>query len=499
MVFGASVLACGTAFAQSAFPPCGTALYQIQGPGGTNPNQLYNINTNANPLVYEQIGTSTLLYNAADFNPADNFIYGILGSASNLVQIDSTGATVDLGAIAGLPAGGNYFSGAFAPGGNILYVRGNANNNIYAVNIATKTATLVTPTPLTIGTSFDLAWSNGSLYTVPSNGNLYRIDPTSGTVTLVGPTGLTPAGAVLLGAMFGAPNGLFGSLNGGGFYQLNLTTGAATLISASPSSGNNDGAHCPAANIAFGADLRITKTDNRVRYPQAAPVTYTIVVSNVGPFGAVNVPVRDVLPAGVDATTVTWTCGTPTGNGTCAAASGAAANGNAINDALVSLPVNASVTFTLTMTVPVGQTGDFVNTVTVTAPSTVADPTPANNTATDTDTPAQADLSLTKTNTPGVNGDLDQATDTLVAGATTTYTVRVTNNGPDTVTGPVVRDTPVSGLTCADTNPVTVTTTGGAIPAGQTLTVGTLRGAGITLGQLTTTQTATLTFQCTVG
>jgi hypothetical protein len=37
-----------------------------------------------------------------------------------------------------------------------------------------------------------------------------------------------------IGAMFGAPNGLFGSHNSGGFYQFDLATGARTLLSGSP-------------------------------------------------------------------------------------------------------------------------------------------------------------------------------------------------------------------------------------------------------------------------
>ena len=42
----------------------------------------------------------------------------------------------------------------------------------------------------------------------------------------------------------------------------------------------------------------------------------------------------------------------------------------------------------------------------------------------------QADLRLTKTNTPGVNGEVDQAADTVVSGTTTSYSITVTNNGP---------------------------------------------------------------------
>ena len=47
----------------------------------------------------------------------------------------------------------------------------------------------------------------------------------------------------------------------------------------------------------------------------------------------------------------------------------------------------------------------------------------------------QADLRLTKTNTPGVNGDVDQAADTVTSGTTINYTLAVTNLGPDAANG----------------------------------------------------------------
>ncbi|MFZ5635480.1 MAG: hypothetical protein ACOY82_02725 [Pseudomonadota bacterium] len=111
-----------------------------------------------------------------------------------------------------------------------------------------------------------------------------------------------------------------------------------------------------------------------------------------------------------------------------------------------------------------------------------------------------ADLRLTKTNTPGVNGEVDQAADTVVSGATTTYTLVVTNSGPNSVTGAVVVDTPAAGLTCPPANAVTCTSpAAGACPVGP-LTVANLT-AGVTLGTLPATvgsNTATFTFSCTV-
>ena len=71
------------------------------------------------------------------------------------------------------------------------------------------------------------------------------------------------------------------------------------------------------------------------------------------------------------------------------------------------------------------------------------DPDPANNTATATETPQQADLVLTKT--------VDNPTPNV--GDTITYTVTLTNNGPDAATGVQVTDLLPAGLTFVAATP----------------------------------------------
>jgi uncharacterized repeat protein (TIGR01451 family) len=109
-----------------------------------------------------------------------------------------------------------------------------------------------------------------------------------------------------------------------------------------------------------------------------------------------------------------------------------------------------------------------------------------------------ADLVITKTNTP-LAGDSDQTNDTLVRGATTQYSLRVSNNGPVPVTGAIVRDTPVSGLNCPAGNVVSCSSaTAGACPASPSpILVGDL-SAGVALGSLPVGAVATLSFSCTV-
>ena len=107
-----------------------------------------------------------------------------------------------------------------------------------------------------------------------------------------------------------------------------------------------------------------------------------------------------------------------------------------------------------------------------------------------------ADLSVTKTNTPGANGNVDQPADTVITGSTTTYTITVRNNGPDTASNVLVTDTVGAGLTCPAGN--TVTITGNGVPSGS-FTVGDLTGAGITLNTLADGQSATLSYSCQVN
>jgi uncharacterized repeat protein (TIGR01451 family) len=104
-----------------------------------------------------------------------------------------------------------------------------------------------------------------------------------------------------------------------------------------------------------------------------------------------------------------------------------------------------------------------------------------------------ADVSITKTNTPGVNGNVDQAADTVASGVTTAYSIVVSNAGPSAANNTVLRDPVPTGLTCSA---VTCgTPTGGAVCPAVTLAA--LQApAGVTIATLPANSSLTFTLTC---
>lgn len=113
-------------------------------------------------------------------------------------------------------------------------------------------------------------------------------------------------------------------------------------------------------------------------------------------------------------------------------------------------------------------------------------------------TAASANVAMTKTNTPGVNGEVDQGADTVVSGTATTYTITVTNLGPDAADGAVITDPVPTNLTCGT---ATCAAAGGAacpVPTGAAL-VAALQGAGAAVPTLPNGGSVAITLNCTVN
>jgi uncharacterized repeat protein (TIGR01451 family) len=232
-------------------------------------------------------------------------------------------------------------------------------------------------------------------------------------------------------------------------------TASVTSGVADPVSGN-DSATTSTTVSGLSADLAINKTVSNGTVYVGQNFTYTITVTNLGPNSATGVSVSDTLPAGVSYVSATPSQGSPcTGTSTVSCTLGTLGNG-----------ASATVTIVVTATA----TGAVTNTAT--ASSGVTDPNSGNNSGSVSKTiSAQADLSITKTDSP----------DPVVVGGTLTYTITVTNNGPNSATGVTVTDTRPAATTfvsatssqgsCSGTTTITCALGTLAFPGSATVTI----------------------------
>jgi uncharacterized repeat protein (TIGR01451 family) len=178
------------------------------------------------------------------------------------------------------------------------------------------------------------------------------------------------------------------------------------------------------------ADLAIVKEVDNTTPLVGDVVTFTLTVSNLGPQDATGVTVEDAVPAGYDMIMNISAGGTLTG-------STITWSGLAVN---VGTPVE--LTFDAMVLEPTGIAGEYLNTAAITQ-SDLNDPVPGNNEDTEEVTPQQADLAITKT--------VNNATPNV--GDQVTFTITITNNGPDEATGVEAVDQLPAGLTYVSDNP----------------------------------------------
>lgn len=165
----------------------------------------------------------------------------------------------------------------------------------------------------------------------------------------------------------------------------------------------------------FEADLSVTKNDLFDPVAAGGNLTYDILVNNAGPAEATGIQITDTLPVNtsfVSATPDQGSCSESAGTVTCD---------------IGALAASASTGVQLVLTANV--LGNVSNTAAVTANE--YDPDLLNNTdTTDTTVVQGADISVAKVALP----------DPAVMGQTLTYTITVTNNGPETTNNVVLFD-----------------------------------------------------------
>src|SRR5262249_47139174 len=171
-----------------------------------------------------------------------------------------------------------------------------------------------------------------------------------------------------------------------------------------PNTGNNSD---DATETPQQSDLALTKAVSNATPNVGDTITFMITLTNNGPDPATNVRETDLLPAGL-----TVVSATPS-QGTYIAATGIWSAGTVTTTAAQTLLIRARVVSpsTQTNTTNISHADQF-------------DPETANNSASATETPQRSDLALAKTvssATPNVGDNI-------------TFTVTLTNNGPDAAT-----------------------------------------------------------------
>jgi uncharacterized repeat protein (TIGR01451 family) len=314
-------------------------------------------------------------------------------------------------------------------GGSVTYT-------IVVSNAGNTTSEAAIGDTLPASTFASVSWS-----CAPAGGATCDVDGSSGTSSIVDVVSLPAGGSVTYTVNATLDSDFLGTL-----------TNTATALDVNGRDANEaDNAATDTDEVVPPPDLAITKTDGVSTVVPGHQVTYTVTASNSSTLPVDSATVTDDLPATL--IDVTWTC-SPSGGASC----GASGTGD-ISDT-VALPGGSSVTYTIAGTLAEAAEGTLVNTAIVA--SSLTDPDPTNNVATDVDMIAalSADLSVTKS-----------GPSTTHAGANVSYTVGVANAGPDFARQVLLADPIPTGTTF-----VSITQTSG--PA-ATVTTPVAGGTGV--------------------
>ncbi len=258
----------------------------------------------------------------------------------------------------------------------------------------------------------------------------------------------------------------------------------STLTGTTDITGTNAARTSAATVNVVPYNLRVAKTASSTLINSGGNITWTVIVTNDGPgdmFGPDDTT-ANVLAVGDTAPTTNMSAPTAFSStgpaGTCTYASNVISCTGRLKNA-------EAQTFQFTQTVAAGTAASTVVNNTASITDYLTGDSNDSSTASVTVSPS-ANLSVVKSN--GVSS--------VTPGSTVTYTVLVTNNGPDSTTGAIVTDVVGAGLTCPAGNAVTIT--GSGVPAGS-FTIANLTGAGIPLATLNNGQSATLTYSCQVN
>jgi len=255
-------------------------------------------------------------------------------------------------------------------------------------------------------------------------------------------------------------------------------TANAASSTSDPNSGNNS--FTVNTTVTNSADVSIVKTA-----PSGATagtqITYNITVKNNGPSDATSVTMADTLPPNTtfvsesQPTGPAFICNNPAPGGT-----------GTVSCSIAALTLGTTATFTITVQIsPAAPVGPSSNTATV---SSASDPNAGNNSSTAVTAvgAALADLSITKTPSAGPYG----------TGLPVTWTIVVTNTGPNAAASVTVTDVLPAGTTYQSSTPsgacsgtTTITCNAGTLANGGTATFTITAALPATPGPISNTAT----------
>ncbi|RLE34499.1 MAG: hypothetical protein DRJ61_05065, partial [Acidobacteria bacterium] len=274
--------------------------------------------------------------------------------------------------------------------------------------------------------------------------------PLNYTITVSNPTGPSwahevvvtdtlPAGVTFVGTSgctedpVGIPSCTIGPVANGATAQVTVAvtvdegtlgtiTNQASAVSSSEDPNPTDNSTTEDTMVDPWANLSITKIDGEDPVIAGTELTYTITVTNPGPYDADDVTVTDIMPTGVTFVSSSGCTEDPSGLPTCS---------------LGSIVAGSSAAYSLTVMVDSYTLGTITNDASTT--SAWYDPDPADNdTFEDTEVTAESDLVVTK----------DNGLSVLIPGEDITYTIVVSNDGPsDAPSADVDDDVPQELLT----------------------------------------------------
>ncbi|TMM30338.1 DUF11 domain-containing protein [Polaribacter aestuariivivens] len=272
------------------------------------------------------------------------------------------------------------------------------------------------------------------MYTITATNN----GPSTATNLIIAnvlPVGLTYVGATPSEGIWTAPTWNIGSLISGTTETLTIRalvgagTGGTTLISTISKTQDQSDLNSSTDDLeesitVTNSDLEVVKTVSNASPNEGESIVYQITITNNGPNDATNVSIEDVLPTGVSYLSSTSV------NGTYNPATGLWNIGTITN--------GSNAVLEITATVNTGTTGQVITNTTSNLRANQSDSDTSNNVGSVSITPGSVvDVSVSKKllgNTIPNVGDI------------ISYEISVTNFGPNTATGVVVKDLLPSGL-----------------------------------------------------